>query len=192
MYAFRRLSSQVRWKKRASFAAFSGLLMATALALAPDRSLAADSSGCSAESPALIEVKVENVRNSNGLITAVLYSDDPEGFLKKGQRLDRIRVDAMAGETLLCLKAPTAGRYSVAIYHDENGNKKFDRNFIGIPSEGYGFSNNPGFRFGKPDQEETLFTAEEGRTAIQVSVLYLSADAGTASSRDARSPRIDR
>ena len=123
--------------------------------------------------PRSIEVTVENVRSSKGLITAVLYGDDPDTFLKRGARLDRIRVDAQEGETVLCLKAPATGRYTVALYHDENGNKEFDRNFLGIPSEGYGFSNNPGFRFGKPEQEETLVTIQDPLTALRISVLYL-------------------
>jgi len=125
------------------------------------------------ENPATIRVTVENVRSSDGLITAVLYPDNPENFLKKGKRLDRVRVKALEGETVFCMKAPSAGRYSVALYHDENGNKDFDRNFLGIPTEGYGFSNNPGFRFGKPEQEETLFTIEESPTSLRISVLYL-------------------
>ncbi|NIA71497.1 DUF2141 domain-containing protein [Pelagibius litoralis] len=142
--------------------------------LLPGRAVAADQPACSAETAASIEVKVENVRNSKGLITAVLYGDNPEAFLKRGQRLDRIRVAAKEGETLLCLQAPVEGRYSIALYHDENGNKKFDRNFLGIPSEGYGFSNNPGFRFGKPEQKETLFTiVEDGPTSLRISILYL-------------------
>lgn len=35
------------------------------------------------------------------------------------------------------------GDYSVLVMHDENGNGRLDTNFIGIPKEGYGFSNNP-------------------------------------------------
>ena len=123
--------------------------------------------------PTTVRVTVENVRSSNGLITAVLYPDNPKNFLKKGKRLDRVRVEAREGETVLCLKAPSTGRYSVALYHDENGNKDFDQNFLGIPTEGYGFSNNPGFRFGKPEQEETLFTIEESLTDLRISILYL-------------------
>src|SRR3546814_15033543 len=82
---------------------------------------------CDATGPATIQVTVEKVRSSKGLITAVLYGDNPDTFLKQGARLDRIRVEAREGETLLCLQAPAAGRYSVALYHDENGNKAFDR-----------------------------------------------------------------
>ena len=36
-----------------------------------------------------------------------------------------------------------AGNYAVQVMHDENDNNKLDTNFLGIPSEGYGFSNNP-------------------------------------------------
>jgi len=132
---------------------------------------------CEAAAPAAIQVTVENVRSSKGLITAVLYNDNPDTFLKRGARLDRIRVDAHKGETLLCLQAPASGRYTVAIYHDENGNKEFDRNFLGIPTEGYGFSQNPGFRFGKPDIEETLFTIDGDKTDLRISVLYLDGEA---------------
>src|SRR3546814_4491805 len=63
------------------------------------------SDGCDASAPANIQVTVEKVRSSEGLITAVLYADNPETFLKKGARLDRIRVDAREGETTLCLQA---------------------------------------------------------------------------------------
>ena len=38
---------------------------------------------------------------------------------------------------------PQPGVYALAIYHDENANRKFDRTGIGFPAEGYGFSNNP-------------------------------------------------
>ncbi len=120
-----------------------------------------------------IQVTVENVRSSKGLITAVLYADNPDTFLKRGARLDRIRVEAQEGETVLCLHAPSGGRYSVALYHDENGNKEFDRDFLGIPTEGYGFSQNPGFRFGKPELEETLFTIDGDAKSLNISVLYL-------------------
>jgi uncharacterized protein (DUF2141 family) len=36
-----------------------------------------------------------------------------------------------------------AGSYAVQVMHDENDNGKLDANFMGIPIEGYGFSNNP-------------------------------------------------
>lgn len=171
----------------AGFAAFGLALCATGAAsgaegeqpqmaatAATDDATQATAQLCEATNPTAIQVTVENVRSSKGLITAVLYNDNPDTFLKRGARLDRIRVEAHEGETRLCLHAPADGRYSIALYHDENGNKEFDRNFLGIPTEGYGFSQNPGFRFGKPDVEETLFTLDGSAADLRISVLYLS------------------
>ncbi len=35
------------------------------------------------------------------------------------------------------------GTYALAVIHDENGNGKLDTNWVGIPTEGYGFSGLP-------------------------------------------------
>lgn len=151
-------------------------LLAAALALFAGLSAGradAPEAACDPAAPETIQVTVEKVRSSKGLITAVLYNDNPDTFLKEGARLDRIRVEAHEGETTLCLTAPATGRFSVALYHDENGNKKFDRDFLGIPSEGYGFSQNPGFRFGKPDVEETLFTLNGEPVSLRIAMTYL-------------------
>lgn len=161
------------WTSLAGAAAVLVLLGGLAGSRAETPAADTPENGCDATGPTTVEVAVEKVRNSKGLITAVLYDDNPNTFLKPGARLDRIRVDAREGETLLCLQAPAPGRYSVALYHDENGNKEFDQDFLGIPSEGYGFSRNPGFRFGKPDLEETLFTVEDSPVSLKVGVLYL-------------------
>jgi uncharacterized protein (DUF2141 family) len=34
----------------------------------------------------------------------------------------------------ICVAAPEKGQYAVVVYHDENGNHKFDRNWIGFPT----------------------------------------------------------
>jgi uncharacterized protein (DUF2141 family) len=49
------------------------------------------------------------------------------------------------------------GKYSFKYFHDENGNKALDTNWIGIPTEGFGFSNNVWGIFGPPAVEKTIF-----------------------------------
>jgi uncharacterized protein (DUF2141 family) len=120
-----------------------------------------------------IHIVVENVRNAKGIVTAELYVDRKAVFLKKAGRLMRMRVPASKGRTELCLVAPEAGDYTVAVFHDENADKKFDRDFFGIPSEGYGFSNNPGFRFGLPAMEEIRFAVKDRPTTLSITLTYL-------------------
>lgn len=49
------------------------------------------------------------------------------------------------------------GSYAVAIIHDENNNKKLDQGEMGIPIEGYGFSNDARGIFGPPDYRLAMF-----------------------------------
>jgi uncharacterized protein (DUF2141 family) len=55
------------------------------------------------------------------------------------------------------------GEYAVRVYHDENKNAKLDTNFLGIPTEDYGFSNNVSAWFGPPswDRAKFLFNTKE-------------------------------
>lgn len=97
-----------------------------------------------------LHVVVERVRSSAGQVAVTLYADDPSRFLVRHGSLYVGRAPAVAGTTDTCIFVPKAGIYVLAIYHDENGNQKFDRTGIGLPAEGYGFSNNPGTLFGLP------------------------------------------
>ena len=55
----------------------------------------------------------------------------------------RARIKAVNGELVYRFEDLPPGTYAVQVMHDENDNGKLDSNFLGIPSEGYGFSNNP-------------------------------------------------
>jgi uncharacterized protein (DUF2141 family) len=59
----------------------------------------------------------------------------------------------------------------VAVFHDENGNGKLDRNFIGIPKEGVGASNNRRHAMGPPTWDESKF-AVSGRVTLKIELRY--------------------
>jgi uncharacterized protein (DUF2141 family) len=59
------------------------------------------------------------------------------------------------------------GRYAVRVMHDENGNGKLDSNFLGIPKEGYGASNNPKV-MRAPHFDEAAFDLGEEDLAITI------------------------
>lgn len=52
------------------------------------------------------------------------------------------------------------GEYAIKVHHDEDGNNEMDTNFLGIPSEDYGFSNNASGTFGPADWEDAKFAFE--------------------------------
>ena len=53
------------------------------------------------------------------------------------------------------------GEYAISLFVDSNGNKKIDKNFLGIPKEQYGFSNNVMGRMSAPSFDQAKFTITE-------------------------------
>ena len=91
-----------------------------------------------------INVTVDGVRNGNGLMAVTLYADEPRKFLVKKGSMYVGRVDASAPETRMCLFVPKPGVYALAVYHDEDSSRNLKRSgVLGLPEEGFGFSNNP-------------------------------------------------
>lgn len=121
-----------------------------------------------------IHIVVKNVHQESGTITADLHGDRPEDFLKKGKKILRKRVDAKNGETHLCLPAPTTGVFAVVLYHDLNANRRLDRNFIGLPAEPFGLSNDPALRLAAPRHAESAFPVGRDGTTIEITLRVLT------------------
>lgn len=64
------------------------------------------------------------------------------------------------------------GGYAVALFHDENDNAKMDTNFIGIPKEGYGFSNNARGRLSAPTFEQAAFSLKAVAEVLDLTIAY--------------------
>ena len=122
--------------------------------------------GCTGPASATwLRVEVEGVRSDSGLIAITLYADNPHRFLVRHGSMYVGRTQAVAGTTDGCIFVPKPGTYALAIYHDENANQKFDRNFLGLPAEAYGFSNTPSTLFGLPSFHSVrLAVAQSGQT----------------------------
>ena len=63
-------------------------------------------------------------------------------------------------------------QYAIRFFHDENGNDELDTNILGIPKEGFGFSNDAMGKFGPKDFSEWLFEVS-GDTTIKMTAKYL-------------------
>lgn len=119
-----------------------------------------------------IHVHIHGIHNAKGTVKAVLYGPDPKTFLVKGKKSDKEREPAEEGSMTLCVAARENGQYAVAVYHDENDNHKFDRNWIGLPIEGFGFSNDPTLYLAPPSFEETAFAVNGPLTHVDVEMKY--------------------
>lgn len=117
-------------------------------------------------------VEVGALRSAEGEVAVTVYPDDAARFMARGGKLLRERVPAAVPVTRTCFwLAP--GVYAVAVYHDANANHDFDRDLIGRPLEGYGFSNDAPARMGLPPLRTVRFRLPAGGGSIKVRMRYL-------------------
>jgi len=92
-----------------------------------------------------LRIHVDGLRNSTGVLGAAIFNS-PAGWpedTKKSLHHWPTSIATGAHEATAVLENLPPGDYGVVTIHDENKNRKLDRNFIGIPKEGFGFANNP-------------------------------------------------
>ncbi len=105
-------------------------------------------------------VPISVVRNAKGRVFVALYNQS--GWLRAGRFIDYREVRAKQGQVTAVFRGVPAGRYSVAVFHDENANGRVDTNWLGLPAEGFGFSRITPFRV--PSFGETSFDLNHGAT----------------------------
>ena len=60
------------------------------------------------------------------------------------------------------------GTYALKVFHDENDNGKLDTNFVGMPKEAFGFSNDAMGRFGPPDFDAASFELGQPELLLEI------------------------
>jgi uncharacterized protein (DUF2141 family) len=129
---------------------------------------------CNEADPAQVrlQVSVSDMRSSDGNITITIYPDDPPHFLDGKYKLARQIVPVKSPVTRVCFAVAAPGFYAVALFHDENNNHHLDTTLLGIPSEGYGFSQNPKLFLGPPKFSQVRVAAHPGDNPVAIQMKY--------------------
>jgi len=119
-----------------------------------------------------ITVNIRELKKPEGMLGVLLYSSK-QGFPDKPDRALARRVKKISGtEHEVRFENIPYGTYAISVLHDENGNGKMDKTFIGIPREGFGVSNNPKIKTGPPSFSEALFSLDQKQTEVTVTMKY--------------------
>lgn len=120
-----------------------------------------------------IQVKVLEIENSTGTIACALF-EAPAGFpLEFMQFATNIVVIKIRDTKARCHFVDiSAGTYAIGVIHDENMNGKLDTNWLGIPKEGYGFSNDAKGFVSAPSFEDASFEYDTGELDMTISLNY--------------------
>ena len=121
-----------------------------------------------------LTIEVKLLPKSHGSIAYLVFKS-PDGF--PGDTAKSLRhgfsAEPQPGQTRMTIDAGLLppGRYAVSVYQDVNGDRKLDHNFLGIPKEPVGASENPKGRMGPPHFDECAFAMGEAEKTIEINLV---------------------
>ena len=94
-----------------------------------------------------LKVIILGLKSDEGKAKIALF-DSKERYSGGGEPLRGFSIAIRGGTAECTFEGIPYGTYAIKVYHDKNGNDKLDTNFMGIPKEPYGFSNDARGAFG--------------------------------------------
>jgi uncharacterized protein (DUF2141 family) len=115
-----------------------------------------------------LQVEINGIKSSKGVILVSVFNQE-NGFPDVPQLAYSKRVVKAKRDIVTLEWNPIApGTYAIAVLHDENGDGKMNTNLLGIPSEGFGFSNNKLGIAGPPSFQRASFEIKKADTKIVI------------------------
>ena len=124
-------------------------------------------SGATLARAADLTVKVEDVRDAKGSVLIALY-DSEASFGNPALAKSKLKAKSAKGEVIFVFHDLLAGTYAASSFQDEDDSGRLKTNSLGVPTEGYGFSNDAQLAGGPPKFPLASF-AFDGRTDKTVS-----------------------
>lgn len=152
------------------------LLLVAAAPIASSPTLGTAEGRCRANEPGpAIEIEAVGLKDRSGSLRAELFPPDQADFLaddnllvSAGKTFRRVVMPVPAqGPVRLCIRAPAAGTYTLALTHDRDGKPKF--NFW---RDGIGFAGNPVLGHSAPPASEARITIGDGLTPTVIRLNY--------------------
>jgi len=120
-----------------------------------------------------ISLEVGGLQNLDGDL-AIVMNNSSEQFNSSTEWYKDTTVDVNSDNMIILIKDIIAGTYAISLFHDHNSNGELDVNFLNIPVEGFGFSNNPTILFSQPDFNDCKFIIEAGDSiSSSITLVYL-------------------
>lgn len=117
-------------------------------------------------SDTLLTINIKGVPSDQGKVMVGVYNKK-DGFRDTDKTYKNLTLNARKGDLNVYLDGLPSGDYAVAVFHDRNENGKLDKNFLGIPTEKFGFSNDAMGKMGPPSYEQCLVSVS-GKDQITI------------------------
>lgn len=131
----------------------------------------ADAEGAAPPQKCELAIHATGFRTDKGKAGAAVF-DSPKGWPSESQRAYvGGEIPKSNGTATFDYQVPP-GVYAIVVIDDVNENEKLDRDFFGIPKEGFGFANNPRVFLRAPSFEAASIHVNCPKTETTVRVEY--------------------
>jgi uncharacterized protein (DUF2141 family) len=120
-----------------------------------------------------IHVNILNIKSSTGTVACALFESAegfPHEFLRSATNVMVIKI--RKAQARCDFEDIPPGTYAMAVIHDENMNGKLDTHLLGVPKEGYGFSNDAKGFLGAPSFSAASFSYNGENLDLTMSLRY--------------------
>ena len=118
-------------------------------------------------------VRVDGLKKVQGNIGAMIFNK-ADGFPDKAENAFASKVVEVKNETpIIIFTNLPSGKYAVSLIHDVNSNSDLDKNFIGIPTEPFGFSGNKSIFAGLPKFEEAAIDLKSNHIESRIKLIEI-------------------
>jgi uncharacterized protein (DUF2141 family) len=127
-------------------------------------------SAAGADGPSIV-VEIEGLRSDRGEVRGALFHTG-SGWTEEGREVATCAAEIRGHRATCVIDDVEAGTYAFAFLHDEDDDGALDRDWIGIPSEGFGFSNDAAPSLGPPSYESARFDHDGAVTTLHIHTRY--------------------
>lgn len=118
-----------------------------------------------------IVVQLNGIKQPSGQMLLSLFNSE-EGFPTQPEKAFRwAKAKVTSSSLIISLDGLPLGTYAIAVVQDENENDIMDRNWMGLPCEPFGISNNVTGEFGPPSYDDAKFTVTRKRDTIKIEMI---------------------
>ena len=118
-----------------------------------------------------LTVNVDEIRNAQGRVYVTLFNGASTWLDDKHSTQDD-SLPAHPGRVSVTFHNVAPGRYAAVVFHDENGNTVMDYDLIGLPTEGFAFSNQARPFLSAPSFDRCAFEMGSQNAQISIKMIY--------------------
>ncbi len=118
-----------------------------------------------------LTIHVDEIRNDHGRVYVTLFNSASTWLDGKLSTQDD-SVPAHPGQVSVTFHDVAPGRYAAVVFHDENGNTVMDYDLIGLPTEGFAFSNQARPFLSAPSFDRCAFEMGGQNAQISIKMIY--------------------